>query len=176
MLEQLGVSFRPVSISVDESRITSESPQQYVERLSLAKARAGWQNVAREGIPVLGADTCVVIDDNIMGKPRDKQDALWMLEQLSGVTHHVYSGVAIVNDRYAQVQVSASLVSFRTLTVKERLDYWQSGEPCDKAGSYAIQGKAAAFINKLEGSYSGVMGLPLYETAQLLSKFGIDVV
>jgi len=176
LLEQLGIDFQPVRVNIDESPVGAESPYHYVERLSLAKARAGWQMVAHENAPVLGADTCVVIDNNILGKPRDKQHGLWMLEQLSGTTHQIYSGVAITKGTLQQVCVNTSQVSFRTLTTKERLDYWQTGEPCDKAGGYAIQGKAAAFITQLEGSYSAVMGLPLYETAQLLSEFGVDVI
>jgi len=176
LLAQLGIHCCAVSVEIDESCIGSESPRYYVERLSLTKARAGWQEVANEAVPVLGADTCIVIGNQIFGKPNDEQHGLWMLAQLSGVTHHVYTGVAIIKGEHEQVCINTSLVSFRTLSAKERLDYWRSGEPCGKAGGYAIQGKAAMFINRLEGSYSGVMGLPLYETAQLLTNFGVDVI
>jgi septum formation protein len=129
---------------------------------------------------VLGADTAVVVDDQIMGKPVDEAEALTMLAQLSGRRHRVLSAVAVVGkdnlgqDR-AEVAFSESWVQFRATTEEERLAYWRTGEPADKAGAYGIQGLAALFIERLEGSYSGVMGLPLFETGELLRGFGIQV-
>ncbi|MGA7799819.1 MAG: Maf family protein, partial [Gammaproteobacteria bacterium] len=125
---------------------------------------------------VLGADTAVVVDDRMLGKPRDRQDGLRMLGQLSGRTHRVLSGVALVEGAREAVRVSTSAVTFRVVDERERLAYWESGEPSDKAGAYAIQGLGAMFVSRLEGSYSGVMGLPVYETAQLLDDFGFVVI
>ena len=147
----------------------------YVLRVALAKARAGRALLAAgERLPVLGADTAVVIDGEVLGKPRDRSDALAMMARLSGQWHQVISAVAVVGpegEEHSRLSVSA--VQFRPVTREEAEAYWQSGEPVDKAGGYAIQGRAAVFIERLEGSYSGVMGLPLFETAELLERFGI---
>ena len=123
-------------------------------------------------LPVLGADTCVVADGRIMGKPRDRTHALEMLRLLSGSTHEVLTAVALAGDHEA-LRLNASRVTFRSLSRAECAAYWNTGEPADKAGAYAIQGLAALFVSHLDGSYSGVMGLPLYETAELLREFGI---
>lgn len=158
-----------------------ESPEQFVERLALEKAKAGFLNLGGNHFrPVLGADTAVVIDDDILGKPRDKAHAIGMLQRLSGRRHRVLSAVAVVRrDNLGQdrdlVRLSESFVDFRAITREECVAYWKTGEPADKAGAYAIQGKAAFFIERLEGSYSGVMGLPLFETGELLSQFGIEI-
>ncbi len=181
LLAQIGLKVEIVSISVNERPLDNEPPGNYVRRLALEKARAGLlvSDVHRQ-CPVLGADTAVVMDDCILGKPANKAEALAMLKQLSGHTHQVLSAVAVVGkDNLGQDRVetciSQSQVRFRRIDEKEYLAYWQTGEPTDKAGAYGIQGLAAIFIEHLEGSYSGVMGLPLFETSELLCHFGIKV-
>lgn len=185
LLTQLGLQFTVISQAVPEHRLPEESPEDYVQRLALEKARAGFDQLADEVLrPVLGADTTVVVDDDILGKPSGKLEALEMLARLSGRSHRVLSAVAVVGrDNLGQdrpnvkigVRLSESRVTFRVITEEEREAYWVSGEPADKAGAYAIQGLAAIFIERLEGSYSGVMGLPLFETSELLGEFGIHV-
>jgi len=176
LLAQLGIGHVVLSVEVDESSLPGESPEEYVARLALAKARAGWQKLApAERLPVLGADTSVVLETDILGKPRDERHGLDMLNRLSGRTHRVLSGVALIDERAERVAVSETWVTFRTLSPAEQLAYWRTGEPRDKAGGYAVQGMAASFIARLEGSYSGVMGLPLFETAQLLRDAGIAI-
>ncbi|UCC55176.1 MAG: septum formation inhibitor Maf [Gammaproteobacteria bacterium] len=175
LLAQIGVSFGVLRVDIDEQHLPGEAPLDYVTRLALSKARAG-KTLLEEGdyCPVLGADTTVVADGTIMGKPRDRDDALAMLLRLSGRTHQVISAVALAGAHEA-VRVSTSNVTFRTLTAAECQAYWETGEPQDKAGGYAIQGCAALFVERLEGSYSGVMGLPLYETAELFKEFKINI-
>jgi len=175
LLQQIGVAYRLIDIEVDESPRTAESPAEYVIRVSQDKALAG-QMCCREAeyLPVLAADTCVVVDDHMLGKPKGRQEGLWMLQQLSGRTHEVYSAVALAADGM-ETRLSVSQVSFRPLSMREQQAYWDSGEPADKAGAYAIQGLAAQFICALHGSYSAVMGLPLYETAELLRHAGIEL-
>jgi septum formation protein len=168
LLDQIGVCYRTLAVEVDESPRPGEPPERYVLRLALAKARAGRaQRPAGDARPVLGADTAVVIDGDILGKPLDRKDALAMLCRLSDRTHHVYTGVALAGE-VESTRLSVSAVAFRPLTLEECAAYWQTGEPADKAGAYAIQGRGAVFVTRLEGSYSGVMGLPLYEVAELL--------
>jgi len=175
LLEQIGVSFSVLNVDVDEQHRPGESPVDYVTRLALAKACAGKALLAAaDSCPVLGADTTVVAGDRIMGKPRDMEDAVAMLLSLSGRAHKVISAVAL-DGAHAAVRVSISDVIFRTLTATECQAYWKTGEPRDKAGGYAIQGRAAQFVERLEGSYSGVMGLPLYETAVLFKEFKINI-
>lgn len=175
LLEQIGVTFTVLSIDVDEQHRPGETPVDYVTRLALAKAYAGKALLdAVDPCPVLGADTTVVAADRIMGKPRDMEDAVAMLLGLSGRAHQVISAVALAGAP-AAVRVSISDVIFRTLTTAECQAYWETGEPQDKAGGYAIQGRAAQFVERLEGSYSGVMGLPLYETAMLFKEFKINI-
>jgi len=172
LLEQIGVRYRPLAVNVDEGRHAGEPPELYVLRVALDKARAGRVRVAaNDPLPVLGADTAVVIDGDILGKPRDRAHALAMLARLSGRIHHVYTGVALAAED-EQTRLSVSAVTFRPLSLEECAAYWQTGEPADKAGAYAIQGRGAVFITRLEGNYSGVMGLPLYETAELLEAEG----
>jgi septum formation protein len=171
LLSQLGAAFEVLSVAVDEWPLPGELPADHVCRLALAKARAGVAQVP--GACVLGADTVVVVEGDILGKPRDADDAAAMLRRLSGRTHVVLSGVACVHGATHQVRLSESHVSFRSLSADEIAAYCATEEPLDKAGAYAIQGRAAAFIRHLEGSYSGVMGLPLYETADLLTGAGI---
>ncbi|MFO1425057.1 MAG: Maf family protein [Candidatus Competibacteraceae bacterium] len=175
LLRQIGVSYRRLRLDVDETPRLGETPDAYVVRLALAKARAGCATLGRRlPAPVLGADTAVVMDDAILGKPRDRAEGLTMLALLSGREHRVLSAVALAVPTRDAVRVQESRVRFRALTPAERAAYWDSGEPLDKAGGYAIQGRAAAFVAELRGSYSGVMGLPLFETAELLRAFGIS--
>lgn len=176
LLAQIGIRFGVVDIDLDETRLPDETPEGYVLRLALDKARAGQALVASRRlppVPVLAADTTVVAGDRILGKPRDRGDAAAMMRLLSGRTHRVLSGIALVGEREQQA-LSISDVLFRELSPQEVDAYWDSGEPRDKAGGYAIQGLGALFVAELRGSYSGVMGLPLFETARMLAKAGID--
>jgi septum formation protein len=174
LLQQIGVSFRVIGIELDETALAGEAPLAYVSRLAEAKAAAGWQRSRGLGpAPVLAADTAVVLDGRILGKPADMENAISMLRELSGRTHEVLTSVALRTAAGTQLEVSRSMVTFRSIDAAEARDYWETGEPCDKAGAYAIQGYAAVFIADLKGSYSGVMGLPLFETAALLQTAGI---
>jgi septum formation protein len=171
LLNQIGVAHRVAPVDLDESRRPNESPRDYVLRLAHEKAEAAWERIAnREAQVVLAADTAVVLGDDILGKPRDQADALAMLARLSGRTHQVLTAVALRAARGMASQLSESLVTFRPISREEAEQYWATGEARDKAGAYAIQGRAAVFIERLEGSYSGVMGLPLFETARLLEE------
>jgi septum formation protein len=169
LLWQIGVPHQVAVADIDERPLAGEAAADCVQRLARAKAQCIW----REGLPVLGADTAVVLDGQMLGKPRDRGAALAMLARLSGRTHRVLTAVALVNQRGAQLRLSESEVQFRQLAPAECALYWDSGEPRDKAGGYAIQGLAAVFISALHGSYSGVMGLPLFETAALLDAAGV---
>lgn len=173
LLAQIGVSFRQEVADIDETPLDHESPAEYVKRMALEKARNVHRRHAPE-LPVLGADTTVVIDDRPLGKPADYSQARDMLMSLSARAHEVLSAVALVGED-ERVAVNRSKVWFRAIGDNEIAAYWASGEPHDKAGAYAIQGLAAIFIQRLDGSYSGVMGLPLYETGQLLQDFGIKI-
>ena len=174
LLQQIGVPFRVVGAAVDESVRSGEAPAAYVARLAAAKADVGWErNRGAIDGPVLAADTSVVLDAKILGKPADREDAEAMLRQLSGRTHEVLTAVALRTVNGLRSRLSRSEVTFRRIAAAEARAYWETGEPCDKAGAYAIQGRAAVFIAELRGSYSGVMGLPLFETAELLSEAGV---
>ena len=174
LLGQIALPFSPLDVSVDESWDEDESPEVFVIRVALEKARAGWAQVADANpLPTLGADTVVVQDGTVLGKPRDRDEALAMLRSLSGGEHRVLTGVALVDDRES-TRLSVNRVQFRELSDYELQRYWESGEPKGKAGSYAIQGLGGVFAEHLDGSYSGVMGLPLFETTDLLDEFGID--
>ena len=173
LLQQIGVVFEVLSVAVDETLTATETPEAYAQRLALEKARAGWCQLRPDRQrPVLGADTIVIAGATVMGKPASRQQAIEMLLRLSGTTHQVITAVALAGE-HEIVRSQCSRVTFRTLTRQECAAYWETGEPRDKAGAYAIQGLAAMFITRLEGSYSGVMGLPLYETTELLKTFGI---
>ncbi len=175
LLQQMGLVFTTLSIDIDEQKKEFESPRDFVSRMALEKARAGWQHRQRtESLPVLGSDTVVVVDEEIYGKPRDRQHAMDMLTRISGRCHQVITAVALVHESMQAVELNCSQVCFRALSEQEMHAYWQTGEPLDKAGAYAIQGLAAQFICDLRGSYSGVMGLPLYETVELLADFGVE--
>lgn len=174
LLTQIGVPFLPLISEIDESVQPGESAQGYVERLAREKAAAGLATLERTpDAVVLGADTAVVLDGRILGKPANREDALQTLAALSGRTHQVMTAVALINAQRLVSKVVVSEVSFRVLQPAEIETYWSSGEPRDKAGSYAIQGLASVFVSHLQGSYSAVVGLPLCETAALLCEFAI---
>ncbi len=174
LLHQIGVAHESVRVEVDETPRPGEAPAEYVLRLALAKADAGLDATRDRSrrLPLLAADTAVVVDGDILGKPEDEAQALAMMRRLSGRSHKVLTGVALI-DAERNSRLSISRVSFRPVSDDEAKAYWQTGEPADKAGGYAIQGCGAVFISRLEGSFSGVMGLPLFETAELLRKAGI---
>lgn len=174
LLQQLGASFSVLDVNVPELRDVNETPQAYVERVARDKAQAGLASLSasdRADAVVLGADTEVVLAGEVFGKPRDADDAAVMLRRLSGRTHEVISAVWLVTPQREQGEVCVSRVRFALLDEQRIARYVVTGEPFGKAGAYAIQGGAAAMIEHLEGSYSGVMGLPLFETARLLLAF-----
>ncbi|EKG30589.1 Maf-like protein [Pseudomonas syringae pv. theae ICMP 3923] len=174
LLTQIGVPFTVLSAQIDETPFDAETPAAYVERLALGKAQAGLAVLpVDQQACVLGADTAVVLDGRILGKPVDQADALAMLAALSGREHEVLTAVALTDRQRSETCVVTSRVRFRSIQPHEAHAYWTSGEPADKAGGYAIQGLAAIFVAGLHGSYSAVVGLPLCETAELLSRFGI---
>ena len=167
LLRQIGVRHEVCAADVDETPAAAEDPADYVRRVAAAKAEAVWARDAAR--PVLAADTAVVLGAELYAKPADLNDGLRMLRALSGRTHQVLTAVAVRSAGGLQAALSVSEVTFRPLSEAECLHYWASGEPAGKAGGYAIQGLAATFIRHLSGSYSGVMGLPLAETATLLA-------
>ena len=204
LLDQIGVGYTIVDAPIDEVRRPGEPPKRFVERMAREKAQAGLAALGdARTAPVLAADTAVVLDEQVLGKPRDEGHAIAMLRALSGRMHRVISAVAIAGIRAGdagngladtdghgpaagpgadpgagdtpRVMTSVSRVWFREITPDERRSYCASGEPLDKAGAYAIQGRAAIFVARLDGSFSGVMGLPLFETASLLREAGIEV-
>lgn len=170
ILQSLGVRFEVRPAGIDESRQPGESPEAMVRRLAAAKAFAAGD----DGI-VLAADTAVVLDDEVFGKPTGKVEALAMLGRLSGRTHRVYTAVALRRDGRLTGTLSRTDVSFRALRPGEAERYWATGEPAGKAGAYAIQGYGGLFVATIMGSYSGVVGLPVFETAGLLRDAGIDL-
>jgi septum formation protein len=174
LLAQIGVSFVTLSASIDETALPNEPAERYVERLAREKALAGLTTLEQpQTAVVLGADTSVVLDGRILGKPESRAEALATLAALSGREHQVLTAVALASVERVESRVVTSRVRFRPLRPGEAEAYWETGEPCDKAGSYGIQGLAAVFVSQIEGSYSAVVGLPLCETAQLLESFGI---
>ena len=176
LLDQIGIVFGVLDVNVPEQRLPAEPPVDYVNRVAREKAGAGLlQVMSNNTAVVLAADTEVVLDDVVYGKPADAEDATRMLRELSGKTHRVISAVWLLNAGNEQHAISESLVRFKTLNDDEIARYVDSKECFGKAGAYAVQGRAASFIAHLEGSYSCVMGLPLFETSQLLKKFGIIV-
>lgn len=171
LLRQLGIDFEAVPSNLDEVPQPGERPSDYVQRVARDKAQHVTRQLRqrnRPAHPVLGADTEVVLDGAILGKPRDRTHGIETLRKLSGRTHEVLSGICVLHGGREYAALSVSRVTFRALTEADIAVYWDTGEPADKAGAYAIQGRAAAFIERLEGSYSGVMGLPLYELAGIL--------
>jgi septum formation protein len=171
LLAQMGVDFRMQPAQVDETVHADERAADYVERVAIAKARTA--HAAFPDLPVLGSDTAVVLDQAILGKPGSRDDAIRMLMSLSGRPHEVLTGVAVVTNEATHYRLNVSRVFFRDLSEQEAAAYWATGEPADKAGAYAVQGLAAAFIERIEGSYSGIMGLPLFETMQMLGDIGV---
>ncbi len=171
ILTALGLSFTAGGVDVDEQRKPGEAPEAMVLRLAALKARSAEVN----GAIILGADTAVVLDDLVFGKPCDEADALAMLTHLSGRRHQVMTGVAALAGGELQSALSITEVQFREIRPDEAHRYWQSGEPRDKAGAYAIQGLGGAFVEAINGSYSGVVGLPAFETANLLQNAGLYV-
>ena len=172
LLRQIGVRFIQRTVQIDELPLHAESVAQTALRLARLKAEAG-RALHVNDEAVLAADTLIGIEGDALGKPQDKDDYLAMLRRLSGRRHEVYTAVALAWNSEIKAFLSVSHVDMRPLDEDEMLAYWQSGEPADKAGGYAIQGLAARFITRLEGSYSGVMGLPLFETAELLRAAGL---
>jgi septum formation protein len=176
LLGQLGVTFSILDVDVAEVPFPEERPVDYVRRVARDKAQAGWETLDRNAQPdalVLASDTEVVHGDRIFGKPKDADDAVQMLQSLSGRTHEVISAVCVVSAKREHDDVCISRVRFAELSEAEIAAYVATGEPFGKAGAYAIQGKGATLIEYLEGSYSGVMGLPVFETAKLLRTFGV---
>ena len=169
ILETLGIEFDVVPVDTDESSLHGEAPGEMVLRLAIAKADA-----ATRGEFVLGADTVVVLGDRVLGKPRDADDAVEMLLALSGRSHTVMTGVALKTPGETRDVLSTTEVQFREIGRDEAYRYWHSGEPCDKAGAYGIQGLGGMFVKSIAGSYSGVMGLPVFETVELLKSAGFD--
>lgn len=177
MLESVGLEFSVLEPEIDEGMGEGETPEQAVERLALEKAATGVSMLRGDGppfYPVLAADTMVVIENEVLGKPRDGDEAYAMLERLSGRTHRVLTSVALHDGESVNHRTGESLVTMKPLTRWEIEHYWASGEPADKAGGYAIQGLGSGIVVRLEGSYSGVVGLPMYETRELLAMAGID--
>ena len=183
LLAQIGVRFQLLLLrdkpytdpELDETVLAGETPTAYVERVARAKAQAGWKRIGQRNLPraaVLAADTTVALEGRVLGKPGDRGEAAEMLAALSGRRHEVLSAVALTHEAKMESAVSVSEVEFKPLTRDEIRRYVATGECDDKAGGYAIQGRAAQFVRELRGSFSGVMGLPLYETAQLLERIG----
>lgn len=184
LLRQIGVNFETLllrsnparDLDVDETPAPGEPVEDYVRRIAVSKATAGWRRISERKLivhPVLAADTAVCLDGKIFGKPVNRENAIEMLGKLSGREHEVLTAVACAFGEKLEVAVSSSRVRFCELTDQDIRDYVATGEPMDKAGGYAIQGMAARFIERVEGSYSGVMGLPLFESGQLLKEMGI---
>jgi len=173
LLTQIGVTHAVQPVDVDESVRAGESPAEYVYRLARLKAETLWERLApADRLPVLGADTTVALGADVLGKPASAAELLTMLRRLSGQTHQVYTGVALRCEAGIDQRLSVTDVTFRTVSDPEIMAYWDTGEPADKAGGYAVQGRAAVFIERIHGSYSGVVGLPIFETAQLLERIG----
>ena len=172
LLSQLGYQFSTCPADIDETARMDESSVEYVERLALEKAQYIAKNQSDTTL-VLGSDTCVVYQDNILGKPENLTQCLEHLAMLSGNTHQVLTAIAIVQGEFSKSLVVSTDVEFKVLSTEEIKNYWQTGEPQDKAGSYGIQGVAGQFVKQINGSYSAVVGLPLYETAQLLAEFSL---
>lgn len=176
LLQQIGVSFQVIDADVTEVPRKHESPSDYVQRLAREKAEAGLASIKRlelELKPVLGADTIVVINNEILEKPRDAAQSAAMLRKLAGATHQVMTAVAMLTPDQQRIKLSVTDVVFRPLTEQDIAAYWETGEPCDKAGGYAIQGLGAVFVQQIRGSYTGVVGLPIDQTIILLQEFSV---
>ena len=177
LLRQIGVEHEVYASAIDETMLATESPEEYVSRIAETKARVASAAIAktRASAVVLAADTTIAIDGEIIGKPSDEDDCCRILRRLSGRQHQVLTAVALASGDRLESRLTRNQVNFRVLKAREIAAYCASPEPLDKAGAYAIQGKAAVFVERLEGSYSAVMGLPLYETAELLRRADIEI-
>jgi len=176
LLRQIGVQHRTISVQVDESSHVDESPQDYVQRLSKGKAESGWLFAKENGLgplPVLGSDTTVTLDGEILGKPANQEQCVSTLLALSGRTHQVMTAVSIRQADRVETVLSVTDVTFCELTEDDAVRYWGTGEPQDKAGGYGIQGYGGAFVKHIAGSYSGVVGLPIEKTVELLKQFNV---
>ena len=173
LLDQIGIRYRVDAADIDETMSEGETPESYVMRMAEQKS-ASVHERSGDNLPVLGADTVVVLNDEVLGKPDNQTHAITLLQQLSGRQHRVLSAVSIRGSQHVTT-LSMTQVWFRSISREEILDYWQTEEPQGKAGAYAIQGRGALFVEKIAGSYSGIVGLPLFETAGLLKQVGISV-
>ncbi len=177
LLTQIGIKYDLLDVEIDESVNVAEAPISYVERMARQKAQTAWQSEAIKSLSnyqeraLLAADTSVVFSNTILGKPADVNDAIKMLSELSGNTHQVITAVALLNKQTLNIQTSVTQVTFAKLSATKIADYCRTEEGLDKAGAYAIQGLAAQFVKSIEGSYSGVVGLPLYETSVLVESY-----
>jgi len=177
LLDQIGVKYECLDVEINEDWNGEETARDYVARLAQGKAQTGLLQLKdRQDCVVLAADTSVVLDDIILGKATTKDEAMEMLSNLSGRCHHVYTGLALAGQEQEKVCVNLNRVYFRHLTPEECQQYCATGEPLGKAGGYAVQGLGTIFIERIEGSYSGVMGLPLFETAELLRAAGVKII
>lgn len=175
LLSQVGITAEVQAVDIDESKKLNETVLAYVERLAKEKAQRGFELIKNpQKLPVLGSDTIVEIDGEVLGKPESRQQAKEILMRLSGKKHAVHTAVAIVTENETFFKLSSTEVQFKTLQMEEVERYVASGEADDKAGAYAVQGIAAQFVKNINGSYSGVMGLPLYETVELLNQCGVN--
>ncbi|MEQ1636117.1 MAG: Maf family protein [Methylococcales bacterium] len=174
LLDQIGIRYRVQAADVDETAFAGETPLAYVGRIAAAKS-AWVQSCHKTDLPILAADTSVVCNGRILGKPLDEADAANMLQHLSGCTHQVYTALSLRASAEHWQSVSVTDVTFKTLSKAEIRAYWKTGEPVDKAGSYAIQGLASVFVTAIQGSFSGVVGLPIFETVSLLAQVGIKI-
>ncbi len=175
LLSQIGITFKSLAADINESVNSGESAVKYVERMAVEKANAAWHLAeCHQDAPLLSADTCISFNDKILGKPEDTSAAIAMLTSLSGQTHQVLTSVAVKNEQRTDVIISITQVTFGELSDQLINTYVNSGDCMDKAGSYGIQGYAARFVSHINGSYSGVVGLPLYETAKLLETFNVS--
>lgn len=173
LLSQLDVEFRQAAVDIDESPVPSEPPKEYVGRMSRQKAEAAFKRYGAEGLVILAADTTVVLGTAILGKPTDFSDFADMMRRLSNQRHQVLTSVSVVSAQKAEHRTVVSSVQFGPIHDEDIRWYWNTGEPGDKAGGYGIQGRGARFVRAIEGSYSGIVGLPLYETAEMLADFGV---
>ena len=172
LLTQIGIPFSQYSVDIDETVRVDEKPEEYVQRMAQEKSSLGYEKTGPKKI-VLGSDTIVVAEGRILGKPKDKTDAMRMLSILSENTHQVFTAVTVTSAKQQKTIVVETLVCFGPLSTQQMSRYWQTGEPQDKAGSYGIQGLGGQFVKHIKGSYSAVVGLPLYQTKMLLNEFGI---
>lgn len=176
LLAQVGIPHTVMPVDIDESIHRGEQPESYVRRLAREKAQTLWERLEDPvRLPVLAADTSVAVDEHILGKPQDEEEEVRMLGRLSGRTHRVYTAISLRDREECRTQVNVSEVTFRVLSESEMRAYWRTGEPADKAGGYAVQGYAALFIERISGSFSGIMGLPLFETGELLRTIGWSI-